>query len=252
MLSLPLRGGLAFWRKTMEQTIENIIEGISGINFSVNEKYINKQNRYYLKTPQCSCTKIGNFYMLYINQAAIYPTLPLIDSVVELLAQLFHFGVLSFYESLRNNYEQLLFWIKMNLSSIIHISEISLFWDYPESFSYYAPNLTHLETTLLRHNTVWIVYDKRSYISHSQRNYRDYFILIQNPIRMEMHITLKNCDFLSLDWLNYPITELLTILCPYIQKSHLRWSSSTHLLSLPRKYNLSGRIEHTTLPRHMI
>lgn len=227
---------------------EYILEGISGINFSVNENYINSPIHYFLKDSQCSCTKIGNFHMLYVNQSALSPILPLVDSVAALLAKLFHFGLLSFYEGFRYDYQSLIIWIKNNLSSILNISEISIFWDYPITPTTSVPKMSRLETTLLRHNSVWTVYDKRNYISENRHNLRNYSILTNNPIRMEFHISLKNCDFLTLSILNQNIPTLFDSLSAYIQKSHSRWEH-TGLLPLPTKYNLTGRIPHSALPK---
>lgn len=235
----------------MEPYFDNfIIEGISGINFSVNESYINKQKHFFFKDAHCSCTKIGYFYMLYVNQCAFSPTLTLKDSIVELLAKLFHFGILSFFEGFRYDYFSLIDWIKNNLPSILKISEISLFWDYPVTPATFIPKMNRLDTTLLRHNTIWTVYDKRNYISESKRNFRDYSTLIHNPIRMEFHILLKNCDFLSLSLINLSINSIFAYLASYIQKSHRRWNQKG-LLPLPMKYNLTGRIPHSVLPKSL-
>lgn len=242
-------GRPVFRRKIMENFTEgHVLEGVSGLNFSVSGEYIDRRRHFSLKDSLCSCTKIGNFYMLYVNQPAISPEMPLVDSVVGLLAKLFHFGLLSFREGFRLDCTGLDSWIRGNLASILRISELSLFWDYPEAAVRPVPRMSRLETTLLRHGSVWAVYDKRGYISGSGCGNRDYGILTHNPIRMEFHITLKNCAFLSLSVLRQTVPGLLASLAAYTQKSHRRWKH-IGLPPLPAKYDLPDRIPHAALPK---
>lgn len=225
-----------------------IMQGISGINFSVNDEYVNKSVKWFLKDVNCSTLKIGNFYMLYISEEAISPSLPFIDSVTEIIAKLFHFGLFDFEESLRFKSELLQNWIKTNLFSIVKLSEIRVFWDYPEYIIQERLKLSKYETRLLRNNSVWCLYDKRIFQSRYAYSYSYQMI---NPIRQELHLTLKNCEYLY--------SECILFLSPdaffeqfrfYITKSWRRWSDSG-LLQLPEEYNYDGRIGNKRLPNRL-
>lgn len=223
-----------------------IIQGISGINFCVNEEYINKNIKWFLKDKSCSTLKIGNFYMLYISEAAISPTLPFIDSVTEIIAKLFHFGFLDFETTLRFNYEKLLIWIKSHFFSILKLSEIRVFWDYPEYVLQDNQHLSRFETRVMRNNSVWCIYDKRVFLP--RHIYSSPYFQMLNPFRQELHLTLKNCEYLY--------SNLLLFMTPstffdqfrlYIIKSWRRWSYKG-LLKLPKEYTYEGRIGNTYLP----
>lgn len=224
-----------------------IMQGISGINFSVNDEYVNKSVKWFLKDVNCSTLKIGNFYMLYISEEAISPSHPFIETVTEIIAKLFHFGLFDFEESLRFKSELLQNWIKTNLFSIVKLSEIRVFWDYPEYIIQERLTLSKFETRLLRNNSVWCLYDKRIFQSRYAYSYSYQMI---NPIRQELHLTLKNCEYLYSDCILFlsPDTFFEQFRF-YITKSWRRWSDSG-LLQLPEEYNYDGRIGNKRLPNH--
>jgi len=223
-----------------------IIQGISGINFCVNEDYINKTVKWFLKDNLCNILKIGNFYMLYISEMAISPTLPFIDSVTEIIAKLFHFGFFDFETTLRFNYEKLFIWIKSHFFSILKLSEIRIFWDYPEYIMSDKLHLSIFETRLMRNNSVWCIYDKR--VFHPRHTYFCPEFQIINPFRQELHLTLKNCEYLYSNYILFLTPcNFFNQFKFYIIKSWRRWTS-IGLLNLPDEYKYKGKIGNNSLP----
>lgn len=224
-------------------------ETISGINLNINSRFVARNEPWTYKSEVCSCTKIRDFYMLYINQPYIENQANQLNGIICLLLSLTCLGLLDFGPYYKYHQENLYLFLQSHLNEIVRVSEISFAWDYPEKdINFQIPKLSRLETTLIRHQRLWCVYDKRIYCSDSYKNYRNNLSLMDHPIRMELHLNLKYAArYLELGLLNQNIDGIFTTFRPYIFKSWKR-NYNGCLPFLPMDYIQPGKIHHDSLP----
>lgn len=222
-------------------------EIISGLNFNVNPFYVSKNHHWHYKSEVCSCTQIGNFYMLYINQPYIENNQNQMTGLIQLLVSLACLGLLDFGPYYRYNLDGLYLYIQQNLEKIVQLSEISFAFDYNEGYGLQIPKQSKLETTLLRHQSLWCIYDKRNYLSSSYKNFRSNSILLDHPIRLELHLNLKyGSRYLNLHLLNNSVDGIFRLFQEYIFKSWKR-NCLGSMPFLPYRYYHDGKVSHEAL-----
>lgn len=225
----------------------NPIQTISGLSFSINPVYA---RNWKYKSSSCSCTLIGPFAMLYINQTYIEAQTNLLEGLIHLLVSLNSLDMLDFGPGYNHQPSLAEQFIIMNLFSILHFSEISFAFDYEED-SVSAPiKRTRLETSLARHHNdkLWCFYDKRIYCSSSYKNMRDNLMLQNHPIRLEFHLNLKyGARYLNLGLLNNTTAGILEIFMPYLFKSWKRHCPGNNMPPLPYNSISTRRILNSYL-----
>lgn len=217
-------------------------QNISCIAFYLNPEFCSEKH-FSFKSDDGSllCVKRGPFPMIYLSKTH-WSCDNNLESIISILINLYHLGLLKFSDYFRYRYEDLYRWLKSNINSVIAISSITFQWQYKTDN--YLQELSPFETNYLRNNNLWTVYNQENYIPKRKRNN-------QTPLTIQQ-FTLDQkygARFLyDVNILNGTNQDLWLYFGDYILKSWRRHCANG-LLPLPMNMMKSGRISHSQLPK---